>query len=105
MDVENGAWAIYGARLGTYMTMLTDWDHKNVMWFDNYPILWEEHKDKDPIHESALLGESLYDKLGLPMATLDKAQSQFFKRHYQADKYNQGLLMREIDVIRKIEGW
>lgn len=105
MDVENGSWAIYGARLGTYMTMLTDWDHTNVMWFDNYPILWEEHKDKDPIHESALLGASLYDKLGLPMATLDKAQSQFFKRHYQADKYNQGLLMREIDVIRKIEGW
>jgi hypothetical protein len=29
-DVENGIWAIYGARLGTYMTLLTDWDYKNV---------------------------------------------------------------------------
>ena len=27
LDAENGAWAIYGARLGTYMTMLTDFEH------------------------------------------------------------------------------
>ena len=29
-DVENGIWAIYGARLGTYMTMLSGWDVKKV---------------------------------------------------------------------------
>ena len=57
-DVENGEWAIYGARLGTYMTMLTEWDHADVQWFDNYIELWEEHKDKDPDRESALLGLS-----------------------------------------------
>jgi hypothetical protein len=105
MDVENGKWAIYGSRLGTYMTMLTDWDHLNVMWFDNFSILWEEHKDKDPIHESVLLGASLHDKLGLPMCTLDKVQSKFFKRHYNADKHNVGPLVTEMEVIRKIEGW
>jgi hypothetical protein len=46
-DVENGIWAIAGARLGTYKALLTDWDYTNVMWFDNYPTMWEEYEDKD----------------------------------------------------------
>jgi hypothetical protein len=104
-DVDNGLWAVYGARLGTYMTMLTDWEHVNVQWFDNYPVLWEEHKDKDPERGSTLLGAALHDKLGLPMCTLGKEQSKFFKRHYNADKHNLGPLITEMDVIRRIEGW
>jgi hypothetical protein len=104
-DVENGEWAIYGARLGTYMTMLTEWDPTNVQWFDNYTVLWEEHSHRDPDRESALLGSALHDKLGLPMHHFDGGQSKFFKRHYSADKYNLGLLVKEMDVIRKIEGW
>jgi hypothetical protein len=104
-DVENGEWAIYGARLGTYMTMLTEWDHTNVQWFDNYITLWEEHVNRDPVRESALLGAALYDKLGLPMATLDGLQSKFFKRHYGADKYNRGPLVTEMEVVRQIQGW
>ena len=39
------------------------------------------------------------------MCILSIEQSSFFKRHYNADKYNLGPLVREIDVIRKIEGW
>ena len=104
-DVENGEWAIYGARLGTYMTMLTEWDPANVQWFDNYISLWEEHKNVDPAVDAANIGDSLKDKLGLPMCALDKEQSKFFKRHYNADKYNVGPLVTEMDVIRKIEGW
>ena len=104
-DVENGDWAIYGARLGTYMTLLTDWEHTNVQWFDNYLDLWEEHKNLDPLIESANVGDSLRDKLGLPMCMLNSDQSKFFKRHYNADKHNLGPLVTEMDVIRKIEGW
>ena len=33
-DVEYGNWAMFGARQGTYMTMLTDWDYTQVQWFD-----------------------------------------------------------------------
>jgi len=36
---------------------------------------------------------------------LDSEQSKFFKRHYNAGHYNQGPLVREMDVIRKQEGW
>lgn len=104
-DVENGMWAIYGARVGTYLTMLTDWDYKDVADFDNFPVLWEKYKDSDPIIQSAMIGDELSNKLGLPMCTLSPDQSKFFKRHYNADKYNQGPLVKEMDVIRKIEGW
>ena len=104
-DVENGISAIYGARLGTYMTMLTDWDHDNVMWYENYPTIWEEYKDKDPYNEATLIGESLSNKLGLPMCTFTPEQSKFFKRHYKADRTNRGPLVTEMEVIREIEGW
>jgi hypothetical protein len=87
------------------MTMLTEWDPTNVQWFDNYTVLWEEHNHRDPEREATLLGGALSDKLGLPMCTLSGEQSKFFKRHYSADKYNLGLLVKEMDVIRKIEGW
>jgi hypothetical protein len=104
-DVENGIWAIYGARLGTHMTMLTDWDYRDVADFDNYPAMWEKYNRNDPALSSGLIGEELEDKLGLPMCTLSPEQSTFFKRHYNADKHNQGPLVKEMDVIRRIEGW
>jgi hypothetical protein len=104
-DVENGMWAIYGARLGTYMTMLTDWDPQEVQWFDNFEKLWEEYGDMAPTHKAHDIGKILHDKLGLPMIEMDAEQSRFFKRHYNADKYNLGPLVREMDVIRKQEGW
>jgi hypothetical protein len=104
-DVENGMWAIYGARLGTYMTMLTDWDYRDVADFDNFPLLWEKYKDNDPIISSAMLSNELNDRLGLPMCTLSPEQSLFFKRHYKTDYRNYDPLVKEMDIIRKIEGW
>jgi len=105
LDVANGDWAIYGARLGTHMTMLTDWNPQDVQWFDNFPTLWEQHKFNDPKRSADELGVRLHDKLGLPMCMLQPEQSKFFKRHYNSDKYNMGPLVREMDVIRKQEGW
>ena len=104
-DVENGMWAIYGARLGTYMTLLSDWDSKNVQWFDNYIQMWEEQELRDPEVEAENLGNVLGEKLGLPMCILNPAQSKFFKRHYGADKYNRGPLVTEMEIIRQIQGW
>ena len=104
-DVENGIWAIYGARLGTYMTLLTDWNAHNVQWFDNYLELWEEYKDRDPYVSSEFFGEALHDKLGLPICTLSAEQSKFFKRHYSVNFHNKGPLITEMEVIRQIEGW
>lgn len=105
LDVENGVWAIYGARYGTWMVMLNDWDPKNVQWFDNIAALWDSVQKDDARHVAESLGEDLAEKLRLPICTLSKEQSSFFKRHYNADKHNLGPLVREMDVIRKIEGW
>jgi len=105
MDVENGEWAIMGARMGTHTTMLTDWNHTNVQWFDNYLEMWDKIKNEDPLALTESYGIELNTKLGLPMCALDSEQSKFFKRHYLADKYNLGPLVKEMDVIRKIEGW
>lgn len=104
-DTENGIWAIYGARLGTYLTLLSDWDAHNVQWFDNYPLLWEEYKARDPVYSADFFGQALHDKLGLPICTLNPEQSKFFKRHYNADKRNLGPLVTEMEIIRQIEGW
>lgn len=106
MDVENGAWAIYGSRMGTFYTLLLDsWNPHDVQWFDNYLSMWETIKDLDPITEGEGIGQHLKNKLGLPICTLDKEQSKFFKRHYNSDKHNLGPLVTEMDVIRRIEGW
>jgi len=100
-DVENGNYAIYGARLGTYMTMLTDWDYNKVQDFDTFVELWETSAKN--INEE--IGEALQNKLGLPMCVLSAEQSKFFKRHYNTSRHNLGPLVKEIDVIRKLEGW
>jgi hypothetical protein len=105
MDAKNGEWAIMGARMGTHMTMLTDWDHANVQWFDNYITMWEQVKNEDPLVLSETYGIELNTKLGLPMCALDSEQSKFFKRHYNSDKHNLDPLVTEMDVIRRIEGW
>jgi hypothetical protein len=104
-DVDNGIWAIYGSRLGTYMTMLTDWDHSQVQWFDNFLSMWEQYEHVDPSFEAEKIGVILSDKLKLPICTLNSEQSKFFKLHLNSNRHNLGPLVREMDVIRKIEGW
>lgn len=107
-DAENGYWAIHGARMGTYKTLLTDWNAQDVQWFDNYPAMWEEYKnlDFDQLYRDIDdIGNVLRDKLDLPMCMFTPAQSKFFKRHLNSNRHNRGPLIREMDVIREIEGW
>lgn len=104
-DVENGLWSIYGARLGTYYTMLTDWNHQDVQDFEKLEEIYNKHKDKDPHYSASFFGDALSDKLNLPMCVLSSEQSKFFKRHMNKDKKNLGPLVKEIDIIRQQEGW
>jgi hypothetical protein len=104
-DAEHGEWAIAGARQGTYMTMLTNWDHTQVQDFDALEQLWETVKNTEPRILANQLGPELGTQLDLPMAILEAEQSAFFKHHYRSNWHNQGVMVREIDVIRKTEGW
>jgi hypothetical protein len=104
-DVEYGAWAIAGARMGTYMTMLTDWDYREVQWFDALETLWEDVRGMDPAETIQRYQGPLKTQLDLPMSVLMPDQSQFFKHHYRSNWHNQGVMVREIDMIRRQEGW
>lgn len=81
-DVENGIWAIHGARLGTYMCNFMDWDHTLISNYDWFRQLWDEAKSIDPIEESIRLGSQLRKKLGLRLTDLSAEQSRFFKAVY-----------------------
>jgi hypothetical protein len=88
-DVENGLWAIYGAREGLYKTMCTDWDYVQVRDFKYLNSLWDEVKPRvsmeglqDSIED---LGNKILAKLDIPISAhpLDANQSKFFKSVYQ----------------------
>jgi hypothetical protein len=104
-DVYNGQWAMAGARQGTYMTMLTNWDYKLVQDFDALAEIWDSVKDTDPRLLGGRVADDLYGQLDLPMAIFEGEQSRFFKQHYRSNWHNQDIMTREIDVIRQQEGW
>ena len=88
-DVDNGLWAIYGAREGLYKTMCTDWDYVQVRDFKYLNSLWDEVEPRvsmeglqDSIED---LGDKILAKLDIPIAAqpLDANQSKFFKSVYQ----------------------
>jgi hypothetical protein len=105
-DVENGLWAIAGARHGTYLTMLTDWDYTKVQSFDALETLWQQTVKYASVGDVVSRNqEVLLTQLDLPMNLLTEAQSRFFKHHYRSNWHNRGIMIREIDVIRSQEGW
>ena len=104
-DVEHGAWAIAGSRMGTYMTMLTEWDHRLVQNFDALEDLWASIRDSNPELVAGRVAEDLVTQLDLPINMIGEQESKFFKHHYRSNWHNRGVMVREIDVIRKQEGW
>jgi hypothetical protein len=96
-DVPNGIWAIYGARLGCFLTNCTDWDYVQVRDFEYLNNLFLEYKDKDPIVESNKLGEKIRLNLNLPIADFDQSQSKFFKEVWtNPPRTNTALTEREV---------
>jgi hypothetical protein len=94
-DVENGLWAIYGAREGLYMTMCTDWDYVQVRDFEYLNEYWNKTvsvyiNDDNLLESIQRLGNSLIDELEIPIAEnpLDAQQSKFFKAVYQNPSRN-----------------
>ena len=100
-DVEWGEQALYGSRLGTYMTMLTDWDYTEVQWFSNLKDIYDNRFSL----YTENVNEDLKTQLDLPIVDYTPEQSKFFKQHYMSNWRNVGATVKEIDVIRKAEGW
>ena len=88
-DVENGIWAVYGARQGTYMTMCTDWNIVHTRDFEYLNEMWRDIESKislNSIEEEIIkLGNDLIGELDIPISPkpLDPQQSSFFKKVYK----------------------
>jgi hypothetical protein len=93
-DVENGLWAMAGARLGTCLTMLHDWDYTEVQWFDYLEEKWNKMKDTDVHAMLDQYGQQLR-RLDLPVLNYNAEQSKFFKHHYKSGFKNKGVMERE----------
>jgi hypothetical protein len=105
-DVEHGIWAIAGSRMGTYMTMITpQWDHRVVQNFAELKKLWDTVKEHDPELVAGRVAEDLTTQLDLPINMMQENESAFFKQHYRSNWHNRGVMVREMDVIRRQEGW
>jgi hypothetical protein len=93
-DHPQGFWAIYGARVGTALTMLDDWDYTQVQDFDRLAAKWEEYKDHGA-DQCTQVGNRLRTQLKLDIVDMDAGESRFFKHHYRANWKNLGIMTRE----------
>ena len=123
-DVENGLWALYGTRLGCYLTNLDpDFDFVNVADFKWHTEYWtkeimpkfESADDYDEYdiklkyrwsmakleRETIRLGEQLRKKLKMPVSEFDAEGSKFFKKVFW-NPPRQGNLVTEKDSEGRI---
>jgi len=97
LDVDCGRYSMYGARLGTYLAMLTDWDYTQVQDFSALADLWEKYSTSEYDCEdfAVFVDEALKKQLGLPITSMSAEQSKFFKHHYMSQFKNRGIMTRE----------
>jgi hypothetical protein len=123
-DITNGLWAVYGSRLGCYMTNLDrdSWDWRDVRDFEWHTKFWTDTvmpQFADPEgelcpatgyqynveklkSETVRLGRILQDELDLEISDMDDKASKFFKEVY-VNPSRMAPMVREEDVIGNIE--
>lgn len=108
-DVNNGVWAIYGARLGCYMTTMTEWDPNLIAdyaWikeFFNTQIQPNIEKDNWLQNELIRLETELNKNLtGMMMLPVHANISEFFKTVY-VNPRRFGAMITEKDILNLID--
>jgi hypothetical protein len=120
-DVENGLWAIYGARLGCYKTVLTDWDINLIAdyeWFKGFfndevaplfegPTVCKYTKlswSKEKLYDSVIaLGEELNSNVNSMMLfDPNPKMCEFFKKTY-VNPRRWGVMIREKQIQELLE--
>jgi len=94
-DVDLGKYAMLGARMGCYDTVLGDADIQKVRDLDELTKLYFDYCNEDEIADDILAyGESLRQQLDLPIADYDEQQSRFY-RFVMPQHINKGVQDRE----------
>ena len=94
-DTEHGQLAMLGARMGCYDTMFGDCDILMVRELDQLEKIYTQRtKDIDINEELLMYGESLRQRLDIPVAEYDSNESKFFKYAMPPHK-NLGVQTRE----------
>ena len=79
-DVENGKYAMLGARMGCYSTTLGNKEWVQIRDIDKMKKLYEQSVVHENIDQDLkLYGESIRQRIDLPVADLDAPQSKFVK--------------------------
>lgn len=126
-DVENGEWAMYGARLGCVMTNLSDWDYVNVRDFDYLNNLFNTEVSRkftpdlsDPsakkcyktglswsqdllTKDMVSLGDKMRRGMGIEVAELSAVGSKFYKAaQYNVPRMNKMFTEEELTELRRL---
>jgi hypothetical protein len=81
---ENGLYAVYGARLGTWMTNCTDWNYVDVRDFEVLKNIYNENVLHGSLEADIKeLGNKLKTHLGLDYPHLDAVQSKYILDLYE----------------------
>ena len=81
---ENGLYAVYGARLGTWMTNCTDWNYVDVRDFEILKTIYNENVLHGSLEADIKeLGDKLKTHLGLDYPYLDAVQSKYILDLYE----------------------
>lgn len=88
--VDNGLWAILGARQGAYMTICTDWNWVDVRDFDKLYNIWSNTSLLNVKDEIFQYGNMLNSKLEFEVTLLEPSISEFVVNTFR-DQYQQSL--------------
>jgi len=79
-DVENGKYAMLGARIGCYKTVLDNSDLNTVRDLGALEKVFLDNINDDTLDDDlASYGESLRQRLDIPVAEFNDRDSKFFK--------------------------
>jgi hypothetical protein len=103
---ENGLYAVYGARLGTWLANCTDWNYVEVRDFEILKGIWnqygkpfEDDAGNGLVDEIKLLGEKIKLELGFDYPYLDSQQSKYTLDLYEETIKLTNTYMRATDGL------
>lgn len=88
--VENGLWAILGARHGAYKTNCTEWNHIEVRDFEKLKEIYKEVENADILDAVVHYGQELAKQFNIKSTLLDSTTSEFVVATF-AEQYQQAL--------------